>query len=418
MENEIVLHNTQVEALDFMETSINNNERIIALIGAGGTGKSEILSRLLERDLNKNIVVSASTNKAVSRLKKDIKEVFTLHSAVAKPKYTQLYINLEAYFNGLNECEEDKVENFKEIYYFTKESNDFIKNNHINLDEHRTILDLISHLGKTIFDPEFFDRYITKDFKPNTVLAIDEASMVPLESKYYNNSLVTIGVDTALKVFENVILIGDNKQLSPIEGETSFDDIPSYELTKNFRSEKDLLRAIQWAREGNDFLDYKVNKEENVKIVTGITNAWYDKTFKKDNVVHIVYTNKTRKSIIHKIRKSSSSSPLNNEPILYRGSSKGYLAKGEIGLYNNNEIIFDNISLRLKEYDNFDEYNEKKYCIFQYGYAMTAHMAQGSSIDHVIVHLYDIPYFIKKEEREKWIYTAISRGRKSITIIV
>lgn len=417
MENEIILHEKQEQALHFMEESIINGEHIIALIGAGGTGKSEILSRLLKIEgLNKTLFVSAATNKAVSRLKKDIKEVKTLHSCVAKPKYTALYINLEGYYEGLEEADDKQF--FKSSYYLLPQTKKFLSDNRLDLDDHRTALDLISYVGKTVFEPEFFERYIVKERELNSVLIIDEASMVPNESQFYEGSLITIGVDTASKVFDQIILVGDNSQLPPIKGTSSFEGIPYFELTENFRSEKDLLRAIQWARDGKDFFDYKTNKDENVKVFTGISQEWYDRTFKKDNVTHIVYTNKTRHSIVQKVRKDAPEFPLEGEPVLYRGGSKGYISKGEIGTFKDGNVEFEGIPLKLKKYDHFDEYESKKYCRFQYGYAITAHMAQGSSFDHIIVHLNDIPFFIKGEERRKWIYTAISRAKKSITVIV
>jgi ATP-dependent exoDNAse (exonuclease V) alpha subunit len=64
-----------------------------------------------------------------------------------------------------------------------------------------------------------------------------------------------------------------------------------------------------------------------------------------------------------------------------------------------------------------DEYTEK-YGILQFGYASTCHSAQGSAWDHIVLHLYDIPHFIDSSTKRKFIYTAVSRARKSLTIVL
>jgi exodeoxyribonuclease-5 len=51
---------------------------------------------------------------------------------------------------------------------------------------------------------------------------------------------------------------------------------------------------------------------------------------------------------------------------------------------------------------------------FDYGYAMTVHKSQGSQWDDVVV--FDESYCFR-DDRHKWLYTAITRAAKQITVV-
>jgi exodeoxyribonuclease-5 len=51
---------------------------------------------------------------------------------------------------------------------------------------------------------------------------------------------------------------------------------------------------------------------------------------------------------------------------------------------------------------------------FDYGYALTCHKAQGSQWDNVL--LFDESYCFRKD-RNKWLYTAVTRAAKRVTIV-
>ena len=52
---------------------------------------------------------------------------------------------------------------------------------------------------------------------------------------------------------------------------------------------------------------------------------------------------------------------------------------------------------------------------FDYGYALTVHKAQGSQWDHVV--LFDESWAFR-ENRERWLYTGVTRAAKSLTVVV
>ena len=52
---------------------------------------------------------------------------------------------------------------------------------------------------------------------------------------------------------------------------------------------------------------------------------------------------------------------------------------------------------------------------FDYGYALTVHKAQGSQWDDVV--LFDESWAFR-ENRERWLYTGVTRAAKSLTVVV
>jgi exodeoxyribonuclease-5 len=52
---------------------------------------------------------------------------------------------------------------------------------------------------------------------------------------------------------------------------------------------------------------------------------------------------------------------------------------------------------------------------FDFGYALTVHKAQGSQWDNVV--LFDESYAFR-ENRERWLYTGVTRAAKTLTVVV
>lgn len=60
---------------------------------------------------------------------------------------------------------------------------------------------------------------------------------------------------------------------------------------------------------------------------------------------------------------------------------------------------------------------KERYLDTKYSYCVTAHKSQGSTYDHCVVCLWDIMYNSKIEERNRIIYTAITRPKYTLKII-
>jgi exodeoxyribonuclease-5 len=60
-------------------------------------------------------------------------------------------------------------------------------------------------------------------------------------------------------------------------------------------------------------------------------------------------------------------------------------------------------------------YQRKQFDAFDYGYALTCHKMQGSQADHVMVFDESAAF---REDRHKWLYTAITRAADKVTVVV
>ncbi len=424
MSEAIELDQTQKDAIEFLKSGIENKEKVVCLLGAGGTGKTSIIHKL--KDLvDTTIVYTATTNKAASIMRKDIPEAITMHSAISKYIPTKLYMDFEYYFNngGIDEETGEEFVLDDECEKFISSKNQDLKD---LLSEYDDADSFFRSCGVDSYDPLIFSHYQTSGYIGG-VCIVDESSMLPeksifAEDKNGNMKLQTIGLDIISGIYDTVVLVGDDMQLPPINGKSSFEGKPQYHLTKNYRSEKDLLRLLEYAREGKSLELFVPREGENIRLVNSVTDKMYKDTFKKDlDIVHIVYRNNTRRKVTKKVR-GLDPHPKNYEPIVYYGANINdpgdQIAKNEIGYYLDGYGEWEN-HRQVINARNFDEYNTdpKVFSFLRYGYALTCHSAQGSSFDYVIVHLYDMPNFIDVETQKKWCYTAVSRARKGVILV-
>ena len=421
------LDDTQKQAIEFLKKSVLAKEKTVALLGAGGTGKTAILHKLsLEKDLEETkITFTATTNKAASIMRKDIPDAITMHSAVSKFVPTKLFTEMEFYFEN-----DGKSPTTLKDLVFSDDAEIFLKNKEQKaetiLEDHKDVKDFFHHYEIDGYDPIVFSHYATAGYLGG-VCVIDESSMLPTKSIYKKDDktgkmkLQTIGLDIIQGIYDTVILVGDDSQLPPINGKSSFEGVPSHHLTKNYRSQKDLLRLLDYARNGGCLELFVPEKGESIRVVKSISKKMLEASFNQDlDIAHIVYKNKTRIDITKKIR-GDNVAPFEGEPIVYYGQNinetDDSIAKNEMGKYEDGAGVWDNHREYI-DFALFDEYpSNRPYSKYRYGYSLTAHSAQGSSFDHVVIHLYDIPGFIDVETQRKWLYTAVSRAKKSVTLV-
>lgn len=275
----------------------------------------------------------------------------------------------------------------------------------------------------------------------NKLFIIDEISMV---SKDIMNDILSFR--------KPVICLGDHNQLPPI-GENHCHDFvmnADVRLTESIRH-----------RDGNAILDVATNalkthylrlgkKGNNVRVINKPTRGML---LNADQV--IVGTNRKRIQLNRYFRKLQGIDayknpyPLKGEKLISKinnwkefiQSEKGYgelfLINGLVG-YAVNDIDPHNDFLTFRPYyhdissfqaiktetDFFTEeevnihkslYEQKKHT-FDYAYAITCHSSQGSEFDNVIVYASDM--WGTYEMRRKWLYTAVTRAKKKLTIIV
>ena len=90
----------------------------------------------------------------------------------------------------------------------------------------------------------------------------------------------------------------------------------------------------------------------------------------------------------------------------------------------NGEAVFEQINMDYKLFtewepsitpENFRRINRKFHPHqFDYGYAITAHKAQGSEYDKVLVFEEDFPW---GDEHKRWLYTAVTRAKQKLIIV-
>ena len=415
----------QISAIDFIINNIIKLEPVVGFIAPGGCGKTFTLRHLAKDKRLSGIPLTftATTNKAASVMKGEgVKGAKTLHSAISKHVPTVMYAHMENLFKIYNK-NPDIVQEIPQVVL------DFLEEIEVKEEtffEYKNEKELIAENGVDSYDDRIFSHYATADYLGG-VCFIDEASMLPTKSQYQKDNvengrlkLKSIGLDIVTKIYDTVVLVGDDSQLPPINGNSSFEDIPKTTLTENFRSDKGLLRFLDYVRDGNPVADFVPKSGENVRIVVSVGPEYFIKDDLISNkVTHIVYKNKTRKEITMQVRADMSSDPVKGEPIVYKGANidtpNDSISRNETGVFNGMIGEWENHS-QVVQGRHFDEYG-KGFTYMQYAYAITAHTSQGSKFDYVVVHNDDIPHFIEAEVKRKWLYTAVSRAVKGIVVI-
>jgi len=264
------------------------------------------------------------------------------------------------------------------------------------------------------------------------LLVIDEGSMI---NKDIAKDILSFGLP--------VIVLGDLNQLPPVFGEPYFLIKPDVILTQIMRqAENDpIIQLSQMALRGEDIPIAKYGPRCFVIDKENIT----DNMLIKSDVV-ICGKNKTRESINNYIRKSikkiDKAYPIVGEKLICRQNNwsmsilnnfflinglVGYVEDVYLDTYNGRSICIDFRPEFLNECfkkipidyeflfapmhkkDNRRNYLDK----FEFAYAITAHLAQGSQYEKVFIYDEKIG---DKEYYRKWLYTAITRASKYLIL--
>lgn len=275
------------------------------------------------------------------------------------------------------------------------------------------------------------------ELDPNLKLIIvDEATMV---NDTMRDQLLSFGIP--------IIFIGDNNQLPPIFGISSVMQNPDFALTKIMRQEEDNPIIYMADSILNDEPLYLGNYGDS-RIITSHS---IDASLLTDYDIIICAKNIMREEINTEIRHNvlgaQGNLPCIGDKIICRQNnwdemvSGGiYLINGLIGyIMNINDydqspskaslidfrpefITDDNYFYDIpldKEYIKTPIYTHAEFGLtdfnkFEYAYAISVHLSQGSQYDNV---LYIDDFFHDRETTKKLRYTAISRAAKNITIV-
>lgn len=266
-------------------------------------------------------------------------------------------------------------------------------------------------------------------------IIVDESSMIPYDM---HQDLSRIGVP--------IVYVGDFHQLPPVDNNNPFNvmedlkDAPHITMTKmrRFSAESGIGEVAGRLREENTIPRMK---RDDLRMVP--RQATLKPKFFEDNQIDAVIcgTNKTRKKYNEVIRK-------------YRGVAQYDLPQpGEIVMclrndiiancrINNGELFEVVMSIPGKEISRFQLKNietkeiadiqvanetwetekplpgqsrEDKLGVFCFGYAMTCHKSQGSTIDNVLFVDENVSFFL---DQRKFRYTAVTRAADMLYIAI
>ncbi len=400
-----LLTDDQIAADNLIKDWFENSERpIFVLAGYAGTGKTTLLKYTVTQTLNLVPDVSAAfvtpTGKAATVLIRSGIPATTLHKLI----YQSIAEEQEIELNGKKITVEKLI--------FKRREN------------------------------------IDKSIK---LIVLDEASMVSDEVLM---DLAQFGV--------KILLCGDTAQLPPVEGLNSYLSSPDFTLKSIVRQQLDnpIIALSEMARNGRP-IPYGRYGENAVVIGKRFFTGMKRKSalLKADQIICGI--NKTRALINDEVRSMLGLEELpqsgdklictqNNWGVFIDGELRFNLVNGQIGacydpVYDLEKGIgfmqfkpdfleelspeampfdigiFMESNYRYKRNDYFEKFDEDGNVSgaftlnrFEYGYCISCHKAQGSEFDNVVV--FDESYAFK-EDKNRWLYTAITRAKKKLVII-
>lgn len=360
----------QEVALQAVREWMQTHEQTLTFGGFAGTGKTTLVKEVIRNE--GNVAVVAYTGKAVSVLRrKGVKKAKTLHSL---------------------------------MYQVAGED-----------DEGDPIFKRRMSLGRQTdwgYEP------------PPDLVIVDEASMI---NKRMHEDLEALA--------PKILYVGDHGQLQPIGYDPGLMRDPTIKLEKIHRQAEgsEILRYAHHLRQGNDPLDVEKPAED---ADVQIANRWPDDLHTYDTV--LVGFNGTRHYLNKLIREERGFTGIMPQP----GETLICLANNpHFGIFNGLQVVVKDCEPRDKEtawlrfidFEGFDRQvpiylpqlgsSEKfqredlireNYGLFDWGYALTVHKAQGSEWDRVCV----IEKIHPGWGEARWRYTAATRAAKKLTYVV
>ncbi|OXT00360.1 ATP-binding protein [Notoacmeibacter marinus] len=281
--------------------------------------------------------------------------------------------------------------------------------------------------GKTRISPSFSLNRQSPVAKAKLIV-IDECSMVDEE---LGRDLMSFGTP--------ILVLGDPGQLPPISGGGFFTDAePDFLLTEIHRQAADnpIIRLAMDVREGKALMhgDYGTAQ------VISKNDVDQEMVLAADQV--LVGTNRTRRRYNGRLRQLKGfegATPQSGDKLvcLRNDPTKGLL-NGSLWtvVSSSRETVKPGINLLVSPEEEdaerglakikllkaaFEEPEteiawqlKRRYDDFDYGYALTVHKAQGSQWDNVV--LFDESYAFR-DNRERWLYTAVTRAAETLTIV-
>ncbi len=273
------------------------------------------------------------------------------------------------------------------------------------------------------------------------LIVVDEAAMVPYQLASW---LLSYGV--------RVIALGDLNQLPPVFGEGYFLRNIDSRLTEIMRqsSESPIPHLAKAITEGKFIPNQELNIMDKIFVIRA--DHLTDEMLTKADIV-LTQTNRQREYLNQYIREGiyghTQPYPMIGDKMVCRHNNWDksilkniYLVNGMIGYVEDidlesltkNSIYFDFRPEFTKKdvfrdvtadlyYLHLDTKYKKDYIslqdfdLFEYGYAITCHLAQGSEYGNILIDMRN-SYFRDRLFYRQWLYTAVTRASDTVTIII
>lgn len=374
--------------------------KLFKLFGYAGTGKTTMAMDLAAR-CGGQAFFAAFTGKAASVMRaKGCPNASTIHRLIYKPQ-PKSELRLIELRGHLEELRGQTPINQAAVEKTLKEIKD------IELD-----------LKRPAFTLNF-----DSDLRDGKLLVVDECSMVNEE---IGRDLMSFGVP--------ILVLGDPAQLPPVGGGGFFTDgAPDILLTEIHRQAQDspIIRLATAVREGRGI---QVGEYGDSRVVR---RNQLDPSNVMEHDQILVGRNATRKACNARAREllgyTEHLPQVDDKLVCLRNDHKIGLLNGELWDTLHSVVIDkDTLGLTVQNQDSEQQLNlevhrhhfegrelgywEKLQAHeFDFGYALTTHKAQGSQWDSVLV--FDESGCFR-QDRRKWLYTAITRAAERVTVVV
>lgn len=296
------------------------------------------------------------------------------------------------------------------------------------------------------------EQFVRKDKLECNLIVLDEASMV---SQQVYDDLASYGVP--------ILAIGDHGQLPPVDGNFSLMEAPQLRLEQIHRQAEGnpIIRLSADIRGGAPIQPWCADNQHIFWWPKADWRACLEKLYagktpkQRLDATVLCYTNRVRSRFNGAVRQmlglqgvENPNDPVSGDLVIclrnirdlpifngYRGIiTEPALRKHHVDA----DVSFPaeglDTSLRMsrhqfgyeKTFRSFDELAHRGCHIrswegigklFDYGYVMTTHKAQGSQFDDVALCLEQRPQKVSEESYQRWLYTAVTRAAERLTVI-
>ena len=397
-------------------------QQLFRMFGYAGTGKTT-LARYLAEGVSGSVLFAAYTGKAASVLRSaGATNAQTLHSLIYTPKeksqerLRDLKQELDDVEMMIHECRMEDGANGDA---------DWIPPTRL-ADRLERVKGEIRSEEKNAQRPAF-TLNLDSNLREAALLVVDECSMVDEEM-----------AQDILSFKTPVLVLGDPAQLPPVKGTGYFTNAePDVMLTEIHRQARD-----------NPIIDLATRVRNGERLELGmygdsavVNRATPEQAMASDQV--LVGLNRTRIATNRRMRQlkgyEGSAFPLTGEKLVCLRNDKEHgLLNGTLHISADDaEMLGGYVNLRIRPEDMPDAepllvpahpehfqgdpdqigyWDRRQAQEFTFGYALTVHKSQGSQWGKLLI-INESGAFRDASTRQKWLYTAITRGQEAVTVV-